>query len=324
MEFWLILTIAASIAGSLSAFFDNYITDVYFKGRNPAAQKVFGGPINLVVGIIFLAIYCIISPAVFPPAFNVFLLIISGMISSLATMFYYMALGSEDTTGAIIFCQLYPIFYLIMGFLFLGEKIVGMQLVAFLFLMAAPLTILLFTGKRRKKMEYRAALLLLINVILSPLAAIIFVFAERDIQWSVDNDYSIVLAMGLLFIGKGIFDITASILSKKWRRRAKRVLLESKMRIFVPILINVVIWLFADYGIRKAMLSEQVAIVSAVNLAVELLATFIFGLVFTILWPRFGREKLNKRTVAAHFIATILAIIGIILVEKPDILSGIW
>ncbi len=323
MEFWLILTLAASIAGSISAFFDNYIIDVFFKGRNPAAQKVFGGPINLFIGITLLIIYTFISPAGFPPAFNAFLFIISGLISSLATMFYYMALKSEDTTGAIIFCQLYPIFYLVMGFLFLGEKITGMQLIAFLFLMAAPLVILLLTGKRRKKMEYRAALLLLINVILSPLAAIIFVFAERTIGW-VDNDFSIVLAMGLLFIGKGLFDSTVSILNKKWRRRAKNVIKESRKKVFIPIFANAAVWLFADYGIRKAMLSEQVAIVSAINLAVELLATFVLGLVFTIIWPRFGREKLEKRTVAAHFIATILAIIGIILVEKPDIFFGVW
>lgn len=323
MEFWLILTIVAAVAGSISAFFDNYIIDVYFKGRNPAAQKVYGGPSNLIVGIILLAIYGIISPAGFPPAFNVFLFIISGMISSLATMFYYMALKSEDTTGAIIFCQLYPIFYLIMGFLFLKEKIVGMQLVAFLFLMAAPLLILLFTGKRRKKMEYRAAFWLLLNVILSPLAAIIFVFAERNIGSVVENDHSIMLAMGLLFIGKGIFDSIVTILNKKWRKRAKRVLLESKMKVLIPYLVNLVIWLLSDYAVRKAMLSEQVAIVSAIHLAVELLATFVLGLVFTIIWPRFGREKLDKRTVMAHLIATALAIIGIILVENPDIFAGV-
>ncbi len=323
MELWLILTLIASVAGSISAFIDNYVTDVYFRGKTPAAQKVIGGPINLFVGLASLVVYSIISPNGYPPAFNTILFVASGIISSLATMFYYMALKSEDTTGAIIFCQLYPIFYLILGFLFLGEKIVGMQLIAFLFLIAAPVVILLLTGKRRKKMEYRAGLLLLINVILQPIAAIIFIFAGRDISWT-NNEFSIVLAMGLMFIGKGIFDVVMSTLNKKWRRRAKRAIIESRMKIFVPFFINIVIWLFADYGIRKAMLAEQVAIVSAINLAVELLATFVLGLIFTIIWPRFGREKLDKRTVAAHFVATILAIIGIILVEKPDIFSGIW
>lgn len=322
MEFWLILTIVASVAASISAFFDNYITDEFFKGRTPQAQKCFYGPINFLLGLALVVIYLINSPTGFPPLSNALLLVLSGMMAALASLPYYLALKSEDTTGAIIFCQLYPIFYLVMGFLFLGEQITQVQLIAFVLLMSAPLAILLLTGKRRKRMEYRAAFLLLIHVILSPLSAIIFIFAERGIESTITNDLSIMLAIGLMFAGKGIFDFAAIALNKKWRQRSKRVLKESKNKVLIPVIINSLVWLFADYGVRRAMISEQVAIVSAVNLAVELLATFVLGLVLTIIWPRFGREKLEKRTVLAHFIATILALIGIILVEKPDIFLG--
>lgn len=323
MEFWLVLTLIASVIASISAFFDNYIIDDFFKERMPQALKCFSGPINLLIALITLIIFPIFFSIESIPIENILLLILSGVISAAASIPYYMALGSENTTGAIIFSQLYPIFYLLLGALFLGETINGIQLVAFLLLLSAPLVIIFSVRKRRKNMEYRAGILLLIYVLASSIASILFIFAERGAASATGNEFPIILAVALLFLGKGIFDICAVLLKKKWRIRAKNVMKISKKRVLVPIVINSLIWLVSEYCFRNAAVIGKIAIVSAVNMAVELLATFVLGLILTILWPRFGREKLDKRTVMAHLVATILALIGIILVENPDIFLGI-
>ncbi|MBQ6510911.1 EamA family transporter [Candidatus Saccharibacteria bacterium] len=324
MELWLILTLVASVVASVSAFFDNYIIDDFFKERMPQALKCFYGPINLVTALTAIIIYFSLFTVEPIPMENILLLILSGIISAAANVPYYMALGVENTTGAIIFSQLYPVFYLLLGALFLNEAITSVQFIAFLLLLLAPMVIIFSTRRRGKKMEYRAGLLFLIGVIMSSFANILFVFAERGAISSTGNTFPIILAVALLFLGKGIFDVFAVATKKNWRVRAKNVMKASRNRVLVPIIVNSLIWLVVEYCIRRATVIGQVAIVSAVDKAVELLATFVLGLIFTILWPRFGREKLDRRTVMAHLIATVLAMAGIILVENPDIFSGIW
>jgi hypothetical protein len=39
------------------------------------------------------------------------------------------------------------------------------------------------------------------------------------------------------------------------------------------------------------------------------------GLLLTLIWPKFGREKLQKKVILVHFIATILVVIGIVLMQ---------
>ena len=64
-----------------------------------------------------------------------------------------------------------------------------------------------------------------------------------------------------------------------------------------------------------ALTLGPVAIVSVVANASMMILTFVLGIILTIIWPNFGREKLKKRRVLAHLVATVLAVIGIIMLQ---------
>ncbi len=321
MELWLLLTIIASIGATFSAFIDNYLTDVYFKGRIPQAQKCFYGPIYCSIAIVVFIIYFLSTPFNHVPFFNLFLFFLSGVISSIASIAYYSALKNEDTTGVAIFLQLSPIFYLLLGSVFLGEQIHGIQLLAFLIILAAPLTVILSARKRGKKLEYRAVLLILIYIVIYSFSHILFVSAERGMT-DQGYDLPIIVAVATLLFGKGLVDIFLSIFIKKWRLRAKHVMKQSKKKVLVPVILNACIWVVIDYFTRSALVLGQVAVVSAVYNTAELLETFVFGLVLTLIWPKFGREKLNKRTIIAHLAAMILAMGGVFIVDHPELFGG--
>lgn len=321
MDLWLILTLIASVGATFSAFIDNFLTDVYFKGRTPQAQKCFYGPIYCVIAIVVFVIYLFSTPFEYIPFSNLLLLFLSGVISSIASIAYYLALKDEDTTGVAIFLQLSPIFYLLLGTVFLGERIHGIQLLAFLIILAAPLTIILSARKRGKKLEYRAVFFILIYIIVYSFSHILFVFAERGLNEQGFN-LPIIVAVATLLFGKGLLDIILSLSIKKWRLRAKHIYKSSKKKVLVPVIANAGIWAVVDYFNRAALVLGQVAVVSAVYNTAELLETFVFGLILTLIWPKFGREKLNRRTIVAHLAAMILAMIGVFIVDHPELFGG--
>ena len=70
----------------------------------------------------------------------------------------------------------------------------------------------------------------------------------------------------------------------------------------------------SDLIYRFALLLGPVAIVSAVGTATELIFTFLLGIALTLIWPKFGREKLNKRIILVHSVAIAILVVGVILV----------
>ena len=321
MDVWLIITLLCAVFAALASFFDNSIVDNYFNNSRPQAQKCFFGPFYAIIAILIFVLYPIFSgPSSFSLSSALFI-VLSGAILSLSSIPYYFALKSENTTGTAIFFQLTPIFYLVFGALFLGEKISSLQLLAFFVLLFAPLLIIFSARRRGKKLEYKAAAFILVHLLIFTFSYIFFLLAERNAS-GTGGEIPMVLAVAFLLSGRAIFDIILILSFKKWRRDFSRIIKKSKRRVLFPLFSSAILWTSEDVMLRIAMILGQVAVVSAVESVVRLLAIFLFGLVFTIIWPKFGREKLDKRTVLVHFVAIIIAIFGILLVENPGLFGG--
>ena len=321
MDAWLILTLLCAVFAALASFFDNSIVDNHFNNSRPQAQKCFFGPFYAVVAILIFVFYSIFYGFSSFSLSSALLIILSGAILSLSSIPYYFALKSENTTGAAIFFQLTPIFYLVFGAVFLGEKISPLQLLAFFILLFAPLLIIFSTRRRGKKLEYKAAAFILVHILILTFSYIFFLLAERNAS-ATGGEIPMALAVAFMLSGRAIFDITLSLSSKKWRKDFSRVMKKSNRRVLFPLFSSGILWTANDVMLRIAMILGQVAVVSAVESVVRLFAIFLFGIVFTIVWPKFGREKLDKRTVLVHFIAIIIAIFGILLVENPELFGG--
>ena len=83
-----------------------------------------------------------------------------------------------------------------------------------------------------------------------------------------------------------------------------------------PLSINCLVRVVQQFAYRGALIAAPtVAIASVASDSAEPIVIFFMGLLLTLIWPKFGREKLQRKTVLVHLIATILVVVGIILLQ---------
>lgn len=302
---WLFLAIVAALASALTTFSDNYITDVLFKGRRPQAQKVFFGVAYILTAIMIVLLF---------PIHKVSILVMLGLIgagaiSGFASIPYYLALGKDDSTNVTILQQLSPIFYLILGRILLGEEIAGEQLVAFMVVLVAPLIVVLSTKGKRREAKIRNVGLIIINTLVSALAGTLIV------KFGGNCDFATMLFF--IAIGKGLTDVGLTIALKSWRKRFRDVMRRRhSMKFWVTFISNHCLWLISDFTYYIALsLAPAVAMASAVTKTLHPIMVFSFGVVLSVLWPNFGREKVKRKAILTHLTATAVAVVGIILMQ---------
>ena len=304
---WIVLVIITVVFDSLRIFIDNYTSDVYFKGRHSIAQKYFYGFAFIVISTVMLII---LHPdfSQTDPIYPI-MLFLSGGLTSLAGIPYYRALELENTTNLAIFIQLAPVLYLILGWFFLNETFSPLQLIAFCIVLAAPFLIILTARKRTRRIKIKAAIIASIYVIIAVIANIIFVKAS-------DSGLSFAENMIFILLGKGVINLIILAFKPSWRRRFITVLKSSHKKVLHPLIVNSFIGLVKDFTYRGSLIfAPSVALASVASDSSEPIVIFFMGLVLTLIWPKFGREKLDRKTVVVHFLATILVVTGIILMQ---------
>ena len=304
---WLVVLAIAVVSDALRIFIDNYISDVYFKEKGAVSQKIVSGIVTPILGIIILIVTGFNFTEIPPVALT--LLLMSGVLGSLAGIPYYKALEIDDSTNIGIFFQFSPILYLIIGWIIGDEQFSIIQLLACFIILAAPLLVVITAKKRSRKVRIKAALLAFISIIFYVASG------ETFIQGNVDG-INIFSEIGLVLITKGLSDLLIIGSRRKLRRRLAKVVKSSRRKVLFPINISIVMRVIQEFSYRIGLIiAPSVAIASAASDAVEPAVIFFMGLLLTILWPKFGREKLQKKIILVHLIATILVAVGIIILQ---------
>lgn len=304
---WLIFVLITVLFESFRIFLDNYLSDYYFKGRHSVSQKYFYG-IAFVIFALILIPFANIDFSIGLIS-TIMIFIIAGIINSFAGIPYYKVLELDDSTNLGIFIQLSPVLYLILGWLFLGETISPTQLVAFFIILSAPLLILFTTRKRSRKIKIKAIFYAFLYVLLAVISNLIFVKESSQ-------DITFAGAMAFLFLGKGLGNLLIMAARPKWRRRFRDVMQSSHKKVLRPLFGSLTLSLVKDFTYRAALiLAPSVALASATSDSSEPIFIFFMGVVLTIIWPNFGREKLQRKSIIVHLIATVLVVIGIILIQ---------
>jgi drug/metabolite transporter (DMT)-like permease len=303
---WIILCLLVALLYAISAFIDNYITDVLFKGRLPQAVKVsncvFYPATALLIALVFG-----VQAIPFQMALVVFA---SGAIHSCASLPYFLALRDEETTTAATYFQLLPIICFFADIFLLGKVITNKQIIALAIIILALIVIAIAErkGKRNRKKHLRGSLLLLAYVLIASVSTIIFshVASFGFDYWSIVFWY---------VLGRAFFDTTGTIAHKSWRKRFKEVIHAHPVKTMTIILSTSIIYTAGDFIFRYALGLTNSSFASAVANASELIITFLLGIILTLIRPKFGREKLDKRNVMAHLIAVIMVTTSIILIQ---------
>ena len=232
-------------------------------------------------------------------------------MSSLAGIPYYRALELDNSTNLGIFMQLAPVLYLILGWLFLGETFSPIQLAAFALVLSAPLLIVFTTSKRSRKIKIKAVLYAFLFVTIAVVGN--FIFVKQNLK--ADN-LNFITEMAFVFLGKGIGNLLIIYSKPKWRKRFISVS-KSNKKLYRPLISSAFFSMTKDFTYRAALvIAPSAAIASAASDSSEPIVIFFMGLLLTVIWPKFGREKLTKKPVIIHLIATILVVTGVILLRN--------
>ena len=304
---WLILVAVAVVFDSIRIFIDNYISDVYFKEKDAVSQKLFYG-YGLIISSIFILMFTEFDFTALNP-YTLCMLLLAGVLSGIAGIPYIKALEIDNSTNLGIFIQLAPVMYLILGWLFLGEKMTTMQLIAIGVILLAPLLIVTTARKKSRKVRLKAVLYAFLYVLIAVVGNLVFVKASS-------SDLSFINELTILLFGKGVANLIIIYTHPKWRRRFLTVAKKSQRKVFSPMVANLAMGLVKEYTYRLALLlAPAVTLASAVSDSSEPIFIFFAGILLTLIWPKFGREKLDKKTIIVHLIATILVVIGVVLIQ---------
>lgn len=304
---WLILVAIAVISDSLRIFIDNYTSDVYYKGRGAVSQKLFSGYALAIIGLIILIVTGFNFTAI--DTLTAILFVVAGIIAGIAGIPYYRALELDDSTNIGIFTQLAPVLYLIFGWFLLDQSFSPLQLVAFFVILSAPFIIIATTRKRSRKVKLKAVFHAFLYVLIAVIGNVLFVKISTGEQ-------NLITTISLELIGNGIANIFIVYLSPKLCRRYREVNRKSHYKVFRPLFANSIVRAVQQFTYMGALVTAPtVAIASVSSDSAEPIVIFFMGLLLTLIWPQFGREKLQKKTILVHLIATILVVIGIVLLQ---------
>lgn len=311
---WLVVVALSVMSYASEIFIDNYISDVYFKEKGAVAQKWFFGFAQTIFGILLFVVTLVAVGIDFAAAgWQVFaLLIVSGFFTSIASIFYYKALEIDDSTNLGIFIQLSPVFYLIFGWLILGQTFNPLQFLAFAVIIAAPLLIIFTTRKKSRGVRVRAVLFALLYVVISTLANILFVQEDANAA-----ELSFFVEFAFLYMGKGIGNLVVMGCAPKLRRRFHYVSRASHKKVYRPLSASFFCSVFTNLTYNAALiLAPSVAVASAASDSAIPIVVFFAGIILTAIWPKFGREKMDRKTVIVHLVATMLVVIGIVMIQN--------
>ena len=301
---WLFLCLYAATAWAFSAFIDNYASDVVFKNKTPHAMKLLNGPLYLLIGGA-IALFAGLEHA---EPLQIGLLMAAGALSSIASVPYYLAFKHEEATGAAIFYQIIPIIYLIADWLLFGENVTGRQILGFLTILSAP-AIVIFSRKRPKsrRNEMSAALLFIVYDV--------FVVASGLLSTHFGEGLDFFTMFFWYIMGRGACDLILMAANKPWIERFKYVWRRKRKQLLLVVFANQLVNTTAEFASRAAMILGVAAIVSVTCNTAELIITFALGIVLSLIWPKFGREKIHRHIIIAHLLATVLAVVGIIILQ---------
>ncbi len=132
---WIPIVFGSYFLFAVSNIFDKVLRSNFVK--NSFTLVILNGSISFVIGAIL-----VLSRPIILAAPNLPLIVISGALSTIAAMVYFIALSKSEVSRIIpILISVLPIFVLILGYAFLGEALTQFQFLAFILIVSGGVVI---------------------------------------------------------------------------------------------------------------------------------------------------------------------------------------
>jgi drug/metabolite transporter (DMT)-like permease len=299
---WLLYAFSGPLLWAASTHIDKFLVDKYFHDSDTTVLMVF----TAFLGVAALPVLWFFEPKVLAlPWLATIVMTVSGILYMGAMLFYLRAIQSEEASVVAPLFQANTLFTFLLGLLLLHELPHWPQL------MGAGLVVLGAVGlSLDKRLHFgrfkpRLVLLMMSATFVLALSTVVFkYFAVHDEFWATTF---------WTFVGEGLFG-AAILAMPDYRRQFVRLFRKNPGAVIGVNAANELINLGGGLGVRYASLLAPVGLVSAIS-ATSTFFVFLFGILLTLFFPRYGREELSARTVFQKAVGGLLIMGGVVLIE---------
>jgi uncharacterized membrane protein len=298
---WPFFAFCGPVLWAISVHLDKYLVERFFKDANVAIMVLF----TALVVVLALPIIWYFEPTVLNPSLgSIALIVLAGILYMTGMLFYLRALQNEEASVVAPFFQTGPLFGYVLAYVVLGEILSPRQLLGGALIIVGALFVSIRIGHGRKTFKARLAALMVSCGFIMALSSLIFkVFALKVAFWTTTF---------WMFVGEGIFGVVL-LLIPSYRKQFVALLRSNTAALLSINASNELINLGGGLGNRYALLLAPLSLVQAIG-STTTLFVFVFGVVLSIFFPRFGRETLSGRDLVQKGVAAVLVATGVALV----------
>ncbi len=298
----IILSLLASILWGITNHIDKFMLVGTEDNKN--IIKVLVVFSSLIAGIILTPFWLILSH------FNVsigFISLISVFLASLvyiiACVLYFKAMEENDASIVIVMSQMIPVFSYILALILFKENLTINQIIGSIVIILSAVIISFDFNEKNNKKKFKALVLMSISSFIYSTYFILFDIAIRNSSY-----YSCAFwyQIGLLMIGLVL------LLIKQFRDPFIIMIKKYGKRYFILNTTNEALNLISHLLVNYANLIIPVALVTVLN-GFQSAFVFIFGVIGTIIFPKYIKEDLSKNNVIQKILCIILSIVGLII-----------
>lgn len=298
----IILSLLASILWGITNHIDKFMLVGTEDNKN--IIKVLVVFSSLIAGIILTPFWLILSH------FNVsisFISLISVFLASLvyiiACVLYFKAMEENDASIVIVMSQMIPVFSYILALILFKENLTINQIIGSIVIVLSAVIISFDFNEKNNKKKFKALVLMSISSFIYSTYFILFDIAIRNSSY-----YSCAFwyQIGLLMIGLVL------LLIKQFRDPFIIMIKKYGKRYFILNTTNEALNLISHLLVNYANLIIPIALVTVLN-GFQSAFVFIFGVIGTIIFPKYIKEVLSKNNVIQKILCIILSIVGLII-----------
>lgn len=278
----------------INNYIDKFILSKY--NISPTVISIYGGFFAFLFGLVVLSI-----TGFYPIDIKSLIIILSsGFLTTIYLLPYYKALSLDETSRIIPLYQFYPIFVLILSFIFLKERFSIAQYFGSFLIVGAGF--LLSAEKLNGKIFRirKSFFYVMISCLLFAGAQVLYKFGVTEVPfWNTLPYEGFGIALGAIAIAVYKNNL------KKFRKETSQL----KKRVFLFMTINELIYIASRYTGYFAISLISVSIVSILA-SLQPLFVLIFGVILSVWFPHVIKEVITKKTIALKLAAIVTMIIG--------------
>lgn len=295
---WFLIALISPALWSICNHIDKYLIGKYFKSGGPGALIIFSS----IIGFFVLPFIFLFQPNVLNiPVSQISLVVLVGVISIIAILVYLYALKRDEASMVVPLFQITPVFYFILGFIFLGETLTQRQIVGSLLIILGGASLSLDIENKKPRLEHRIFLLMLFSCFLLAISGLIFKVVALEVGFWTTTFWE--------YIGAILVSVFFLLFIKNYRKEFIKVIRENNLPVLGLNAFNEIINVFAFLAFRFASLLAPLALVQSVN-GFQSLFVFFYGIILTLFFPRFGVESLVKKHLVRKLITIVIMFVG--------------